>query len=218
MKLWKVGCGVTLLGVLLTLGSCGLFGLAVDRQLDQRQIAERAITVDGEPSTVDFAIDEPSRLRLDWNAVVATTDTDREEADSTSTIVSARLPYEYRVLLDGDEVVARGAGVLTGSEIVPEAGRRDRSPMGREIDLSGSSEVFELERPGRIELVLDMAPEDEEGRPVQRASARLFDRVPTNVGGIAAGGLLSMLAGPLVAGVGLLLLLIGVIVHQQRKD
>ena len=70
MRLWHLGCGLMLLGVVLTLGSCGLFGLAINRQLEQRQIVTTALSVGRSPATASFEMDEDSRLRLRLEAAL----------------------------------------------------------------------------------------------------------------------------------------------------
>lgn len=217
MKVWKIGCGVTLLGVLLTLGSCGLFGLAFNRQLEQRQILARDLDPLQLPATVEFAVDEESRVRIDILAAVTPADSDLAAADSASTIVSTRLNFEYRVRSESGEVLARGAGSATGSEIIPDAARREGSPFGDRIDLRAQGEPFDVAGPASCLVEVDLARQDDAGRPLEGAGLQVFDRVGRNAGGLAAGGLLSMLLGPMVSAAGVLVLMIG-LMTGRRSD
>jgi len=217
VQLWKAGCGVMLLGGIATLGSCGLFGLAIDRQLDQRQIATLNLSIPRSPARADFEIDESSKLRLDFEAVVRPSEDDFAKADSSATIATSRLPIQYRVLSREGQVLDRGAGDFSGSGIIPETERRARSSFGEEITLSFQSNAFEAEGPALLTLEAEFPAEDDDGRELLRVRAEVFDRIGGNAGGWAAGGLLSLLVGPLIASLGLVLLVIGIIVHQQRK-
>lgn len=218
MQLWKVGCGVMILGVVASLGSCGLFGLAINRHLEQRQIASLDLSLETLPAEGNFRIDEVSKLRLVFEARVLPGEADLERADSSSTIVSSQLPLEYRVWDQEGRELDRGAGILSGSQIIPDAHGREGSSLGREIDLSYRGSVFEPLNPGEIHFELILKPRDEEGREVLDARALVFDRVGTNTGGLAAGGLLSMIAGPIVFGAGILLLFVGILLREKRKN
>lgn len=218
MRLWHAGCGVMLLGVVLTLGSCGLFGLAINRQLEQRQIVGRDLSLEGSSAAHSFQIDEDSRLRLQFEVAVEPGERDLAEADTSSTIAMAQLPVQYR-LLDGDgSVVDRGAGNMSGSEIIPEADRRDGSPFGEEISLNYQSGVIEVMGPDRLTVEVDLPAADDDGRELIGARLIVYDRVGANAGGLAAGGLLSLIAGPFVVSVGVLLLIISLFMKSGKKD
>lgn len=218
MKLWQAGCGVTALGIVATVGSCGLFGLSLHRQMEQRQILIRDLDLTETPATIQIPVDEAgSRVRLDFVATVAPSAADFADADSSATIISAQLGYEYIVLTETGDTVERGAGVLTGSEIIPATDQRAGSPLGHEITLRASSSPFGVDGPATLSVELDLAREDHAGRPLVRAQVLAFDRVGTGVKGLAAGGLLSMILGPMIAGGGLLLLLAGVVFGKKKS-
>lgn len=217
MRLWQVGCGISLLGMLLTLGSCGLFGLAINRKLEQRQIAIRELTLERSPTSFGVDVEDASLLRIEFDAVVLPSERDFAAAESSATIVSSRLSCQYRVFASDGRTLDRGAGAMTGSEILPEADRRGSSSLGDEITLSYQSSAFEVEGPDQLTIEVDFASADDDGRPLTRARATVYDRVGKNAGGLAAGGLVSLLTGPLVVGTGLLLLLIGILIAQKKK-
>lgn len=217
MRLWKVGCGISLLGVLLTLGSCGLFGLALDRKLEQRQVAIRELDIEHSPISFGVDVEGHSHVRIEFDAIVLPSELDRAAAESSATIVSSRLSCQYRVLARDGSILDRGAGAMTGTEIIPEAARRETPSLGNAITLNYRTSAFEVDDPGELTIEVDLARADDDGRPLTRARATVYDRVGRNAGGLAAGGLVSLLAGPLVVGAGLILLLIGILIDQQKK-
>jgi len=217
MHVWKYGCGILVLGVLLSLGSCGLFGVAVNRHLEQRRIATLDLTQGATPTQAETWVDEPTRVRIEFHATVEPSTADYDAADSSATIQSAQVTMSYEVRDATGQVLTRGAGEARGSEILPRADQRSRSTMGRSIDLTYRGEAFEVKEAGRLRIEATVPSTDDEGRQVTSAEAIVWDRVGHHAGRFAAGGLLSMLLGPLVFSLGLLLFVIGLFTRSKGR-
>ena len=218
MHVWKFGCATMVLGLLLTLGSCGLFGAALDRRLDERQIATLEFPDSEVESKFSVDIDERTRVRLDFEATVRPVEHDYALAESSASIASSSLGLEYSVEDDEGNVLGRGAGLLGGTEIIPESSRRATSPFGQQIDLRRATEPFGVDRPGRLFVRARLARNDDAGRERIDARIRVFDRIATGSGRLALTGLASLFLGPLVASVGVLVFVVGMVVRSQKRS
>ncbi len=218
MHVWKFGCATMVLGLLLSLGSCGLFGAAIDRRLDERQIANLEFPDSEVESVFSVDIDERTRVRLDFEASVLPVERDFALADSSANIASSSLGLEYSVYDGEGNVLGRGAGRLNGTEIIPQSSQRATSPFGQQIDLRRATEPFDVDGAGKLTVRAQLARNDDAGRPRIDARILVSDRIATGSGRLALTGLASLFLGPLVVSLGVLVFVVGLVVQSQKRS
>ncbi len=215
--MWKIGCGVTLLGFVLSLASCGLFGTAIGRLQEQRSIAVTELERGADAWFGVFTVEEGASVRVEFTAETEITEDDLARADSSAAILQSSLPANYRVEGPDGTELTRGAGSLSGSTVLSAADHPSRDDTPDRITTSRATDPFVTTAGGDHVALLEIAAHDEQERPLAAARMTVFDRVPTGLGGLTAGGFASFLLGPLVAFVGIVLFAIGMLLRAKRK-
>lgn len=214
---WKVGCGVVLLGVVLSLASCGLFGKAVHRMQEQRSIAVRELERGDDVWFGTFTVEAGASVRVEFTADVAIGDDDLARADSTAAILQSSLPANFVVEGPDGEELTRGARSLSGTEILSASDHPARRDTPDRFAARAQTEPFETTSAGDHVALLEIGGTDDQGRRVEAVHMTVFDRVPTGVGGLAVGGMASFLLGPVIALVGLVLFAIGLLFRKKES-
>lgn len=215
---WKIGCGVVLLGFVLSLASCGLFGQALNRMQDQRSIATRPLERDDDGWFGAFDVEADASVRIEFTAEVEIGDDDLARADSTSAILQSTLAANFFVEGPQGDELTRGARSMSGTEILSAADHPSRRDTPDRFTVRVQTEPFRTTDDGRHVAVVAIGDRDDQGRRVATARMTVFDRVPTDVGGWAAGGLASFLLGPFVAFVGIVVFAVGLLLRTKAKE
>lgn len=215
---WKIGCGVILLGFVVSLGSCGLFGKALSRLEGQRSIESRAMQSGNEAWFGVFTVDEGASVRVEFEATLLLTEDDLAQADSSSAMLHASLPMVFSV--DGPDGVelTRGAKSATGTEILSAANHPSRRDTPRSFTARVGTDAFTTTSAGEHVALVEADDVDADGRTVESIRMNVFDRVPTDVGGLAIGGIASLLLGPFIAFAGVVVFAVGLLLRQKKES
>ena len=216
--MWKIGCGVTLLGFVLSLASCGLFGTAIGRMQEQRSIAVTELERGADAWFGVFTVEEGASVRVEFTVETEITPADLERADSSAAILQSSAPANYRVEGPDGAELTRGAGSLSGSIILSAADHPSRDDTPDRITATRATEPFVTTASGDHVALLEVSERDEQDRPLVSTRMTVFDRVPSGLGGLTAGGFASFLLGPLVAFVGIVLFAIGLLLRAKKKE
>jgi len=215
---WKIGCGVILLGFVVSLGSCGLFGKAFSQLEGQRSIESRVMQTGNGAWFGVFTVEEGASVRVAFEASVSLTEDDLAEADSSSAMLHASLPMVFTVEGPDGEELTRGAKSATGTEILSAADHPSRRDTPRSFTAQTSTEAFTTTTGGEHVALVEAEDVDSDGRPVESIRMTVFDRVPTGVSGLAIGGIASLLLGPFIAFAGLVVFAVGLLIRQKRES
>lgn len=215
---WKIGCGVTLLGLVLSLASCGLFATSLQRLQGQRSIENQALERDDAAWLGSFAVEAGASVRVEFTAEVTIGPDDLARADSTAAILESSIPAVFRLVDPSGVPIARGARPATGTTILSASTHPSRRDTPQTFLVRTASEAFETENAGTHVALLEIDDRDDHGRPVSSLRMTVFDRVPTDAGGLALGGLASALLGPLVAAAGVVAFAVGLLLRNKEKS
>lgn len=215
--MWKFGCLVTLIGVILTFGSCVFLGTAARKAASHRQVANYPVTPGETGLLTDISVDPDYGVQISLSAQLEVSGSVLHESRERSEIMQFSAPVNYRVLDEQGEQVSVGAGTLSGSTILPEQESAHFSTFDPEVKCTYRGETFLPPDSGSLRIEVKIPAADDEGNRFHIAHVEVFDRVPSTAGRWALGGFLSMIAGPILTGIGILVFLIGLIVAGSKR-
>lgn len=208
---WKIGLVTLLLGVALTLGGCISVGTAVSTAVAEREVANVAL----QPGATQLSaeVDPAQQARLRIEATLAVAETVRASAASETRIVPFELPVNYEV---NDGEVHRGAGSLGATEIIPaiEQGEPDR--YDGEVTLVHDSARFRPPPDGKLAIEVTLPDRADDGSAVVNARLHIIDQVG-DPARWALGGAAAIFVGPLLAGLGFLIWIVGLVIRPKRR-
>ncbi len=214
--MWKWGCLTVLAGIALTASSCVMCGTAAYRAASAREVARVPVAPGSDPVTLPgvAAGDRLARLALDITVELAPAlvERPRERAD----IVSCEVPVNYEVREPDGPVLQVGAAAATGSAIVPEPASPHDASFDRRVRVHHRGESFRPPSGGRVTLTVSVPAADRDGNPVRGAYA-VIEEVPRGALGLAGGAVAALLGGPVVAAIGLVVFVVGLLRRQPPQ-
>ena len=215
MNLWKFGCGATLIGMLVTAGSCVLFGTAARDALEQRRVAVVPVAVGAdEAEDVVVEVDPEGGARIDLEATVRLEEDVVNKDRTRGEIYQSRVPANYKVYDDRGEAIHLGAGELSCSVIIPEPENTHFANFDPNVECRHQSQRFPLGEGSSLRISVTIPSQDSAGNSVTRAELAVFDRISTEAGDKAIGGLVSMLFGPVIATLGFVVFVFGLLIRE----
>ena len=220
--LWKAGCLVAILGVVVTFSSCALFGRAIQTVTAVHDVANLPIEPGIETIHTGVVVDAEQGLQLRIEATILLTESVLERTRDRANILQLSAPVNYAVLDETGERVHIGAGELAGSTIVPDADSPHRDTLDPKVDVSHSSAVFSVKtvagtRDRLLTVRVNLPAFDDDENPIVSARAFVVERPLSGAGRWTAGGFASVILGPLVAFVGILLFGIGIFTRRTKS-
>jgi hypothetical protein len=174
---WKAGCITILIGVLATVGSCALFGTAVDRALERRQVYDRAVTVGSSVSEVEVTVDPEASFELRIEVDVALTEEELAAEGESGGIVTSETPVAFVVHDRTGNEIAQGAGRASGTVIVPALSHPSRDSFDGRVDCTYTSPKFQAPETGDIVVIVDVPDRNDAGGEVLAARLIVSDRI-----------------------------------------
>jgi hypothetical protein len=211
-----MGCLTVIVGIALSVGSCALFGGAIKQATDVRQVASVPLEVGESQDLGPFDVESGTRARLGFEVRVELAEAAIDELGERGGIVQTTVPINYEVLaVDGDRLHVE-AGAASGSVIVPAVDSPHRDRFEKVVTCSFEGSGFRAPSSGRFRAAVEIPAIDDEGNTVLRGRALVSDRLPESAGRFVAGGFASLLAGPIVALIGLIVFIVGLATRKKR--
>lgn len=217
--MWKIGCGIALVGLLLTVGSCFFFGTAAQKAVAERQVAEIRLEpgASREARSRRVAVDprQPARVAVETRIEIPDSVVHGER--DWSEILQLSLPIQYEVLGESRERIHREAGSAKCSTILPASDSPHLDSFDPTVACSFHGCAFDPPASGNLWIAVDVPDRDDDGHPVRSARLKVFDQLEEGAGRWFAGGVFSLLLGPVILGAGMLLFVIGLFVSSSPK-
>ena len=227
--LWKAGCLVAILGLVVSFSSCAFFGRAIKTATDAREVANLPIEP-GTETVHSVWVDRGKGAQLRIEAKVLLVES---EVDGGNPIVQLSMPVNYSVYQgeDGERLHA-GAGELTGSVIVPAADSPHRDSFDPEVTLTHTSASFDptggpdatsRKRTGGgsevpLSIRVEIGATDDDGSPVESARLYVIERPLEGAAGWTWSGVASFVLGPVIGTIGLILFIVGLIRRSKASN
>jgi len=213
--MWKAGCLVALLGVALSVGSLVFFGTAIKKAVSHREVTNERVTAGSWFESEAIRVDSGGQIQVQITARVELGAGAFARADSSASIeqISANLSYDVRDEIG--EIIYNESGSAEGSTIIPDANSTHRSSFDPVTLCTFEGTKFDAPESGIIRVSAEIPETDNEGNQVLSGQLTVHDQIPKNASRWAFGGLASMLGGPLVTFVGLIIFVIGLFKRKK---
>lgn len=224
--LWKAGCLVTVLGLLVSFSSCALFGRAVQTATDVHDVANLPLDPGGETVHSAVLVDPDRGVQIRIEATILLADDVLEGVVERASIVQVSAPVNFTVEDDSGERLHSGAGNLGGSTIVPEASSTHRDSFDPKVSASYSSATFSAATTDRkssrkregdraLTVRVDLPTVDDDENPIVSARVFVVERPLSGAGSWTLGGFASAIFGPFVAFLGVVLFAVGMFTRRK---
>lgn len=213
--MWKAGCTVCLVGLVISVGSFFFLGTAVSRALSERQVSQKPVSVGSKTELGMVTVDPDLGAKVVFETTVELPISFVEQPEGRSPIVESQVGVEYEVTDLQGRLVYQGAGNATGSTIVPEPTSPHYDSFERTVTCRHESKAFEPTGTGNLQVTVAVSPTDSRGHAVTQATVKVFDQLPGTAGHWAFGGLVSLVFGPLVILVGTVVFFVGLLTRSR---
>ena len=217
----RIGCAISVVGVLLIGGSFALFGLSIMRAAEARQVASIPIPV-GEETTTDFIDVDTGRLchlRLQADIRTESVQQDEHQLPDAEPEFEARydFPFQYTVLdADGNTIYSSTNRVGWNSGSISTTAE-DVDANGGTVSVEHSYDKFRVAPPGRIRVRITIDPDGMYDAEAQNVKLNVYDNV-SRQGASVLGGFAAVCFGPVLILTGMLVFFAALLSDSQRRN
>lgn len=215
--MWKLGCWTAAVGLLLTLGSCFFFGAAAQKAMEERQVAEIRFPAGVSSDSRALRVNPQQQARVIVEAMVEIPAAVVQQSRAEEEVLRLSLPVNYEVTDREGETVHIEAGTAMCRATLPASGSPQLDAFDNVIRCPLRGKAFDPPVTEEVWIEALVPDWDDNGYPIQGARLRLYDQVDEAAGSWAAGGLVSLLVGPVIMGIGAVIFLIGAVIAAKRR-
>ena len=205
----KLGCLLGLIGLLMLIGGFGVFGMIAVRASQANEVASIDLEL-GKTATTDLlTVNTDKACQVAVRISAESTSIHRGVGSNSDQEPLYDFPFSYKVLDADGKVLHSQDDSLAWNHGAKLNTRETAGPSSGTVKTQCEFDKFDVAAPGKIRVEATVQPDTKYKAEAKSLTLGVYDNVSRH-GESVLGGVLLVVVGPAVAGLGLLLFIVGV--------
>ena len=215
----KAGCLMVILGIVIFVGSFFLFGKAVWEGIQAKMVASAPVKLEEtamtEPVTVDASKACQVALYIDLETLSVKETEDSFETDKVNYEARYHFPVTYAVKDEQGKEIFREETAAAWDNGIRSFDKQDVTKGKGALIVENSFSKFDVPPPGKVKVEITVKPDEKYKAVAGKLEVRLYDSVTRHAKTVVS-GVASFLLGPVLAGLGILVFISGLIFDKKK--